>query len=82
MSPVRSSENIKHPPLSTAFIHLFHLINMSLQASAEADYVTLESLMEAMQNHVFTEGYAIVKARSKSDKFKNIIKIVLSCNLK
>ena len=40
---------------------------MPLQASAEADYATLEALIEAAQNHASTEGYAIVKARFKSN---------------
>ena len=77
--PVRSSQSIKHSPITTAFIHLFHLINMPLQALAEADYATLEVLVEAVQNHAFTEGYAIVKARSKSNRFGNVVKAVLSC---
>ena len=78
--PMRSSENIKHSPITTAFIHLFHLVKMPLQAPAEADYATLKALMKAMQNHAFTKGYAIVKARFKSNKLENVIKIVFSCN--
>ena len=53
---------------------------MPLQAPAEADYATLEALMKAVQNHVFTEDYAIVKARFKLNDSKNVIKVVLSCN--
>ena len=53
---------------------------MPLQAPAEADYATLEALMEAVQNYAFAEGYAIVKARSKSNGFGNVIKAVLSCD--
>ena len=53
---------------------------MPLQAPAEADYPTLKALMEAMQNHVSTEGYAIVKTRFKSNKLENVIKTVLSCD--
>ena len=53
---------------------------MLLQASAEADYLTLDSLIKAMQNHVFTENYIIVKARLKSNDSKNVIKVVLLCD--
>ena len=53
---------------------------MSLQASVEANYATFETLMEAMQNHVFIEDYAIVKARFKSNNFENVIKVVLMCD--
>ena len=53
---------------------------MPLQASAEAHHATLEALMEAVQNHAFTEGYTIVKARSKSNEFGNVVKVVLSCD--
>ena len=53
---------------------------MPLQASAEADYATLEAPVEAVQKHAFTEHYAIVKARSKSNRFENVVKAVLSCD--
>ena len=78
--PMRSSETIKHSLITTAFIHFFHLINMSLQASAEANYATLEALMKALQNHVSTKDYIIVKACFKSNSFKNVIKVVLLCD--
>ena len=48
---------------------------MSLQASAEVDYFTLDSLMKAMQNYVSTEDYAIVKACFKSNSSENVIKL-------
>ena len=53
---------------------------MPLQASAEADYSTLDALVEAVQNHVFTEGFVIVKARFKSNSFENVVKAVLLCD--
>ena len=53
---------------------------MPLQASAEADYFTLDPLVEAMQNHAFTEGYAIVNARSKLNSSGNVVKAVLLCD--
>ena len=53
---------------------------MSLQASAEANYFILDSLMKAMQNHVFIKDYAIVKVRFKSNNSENMIKIVLLCD--
>ena len=53
---------------------------MPLQAPAGADYSTLDSLVEAVQNHAFTEGYAIVKARSKSNSSGNVVKAVLLCD--
>ena len=53
---------------------------MSLQASAEANYSTLDLLIKAMQNHVSTEDYVIIKARFKSNDSKNVIKIVLLCD--
>ena len=40
---------------------------MPLQASAEADSFTFDSLMKAMQNHVFTEDFAIVKTHFVMD---------------
>ena len=77
---MRSSENIKYSFTSTAFIHFFHFVKMFLQVSIEANYIILEALIEAMQNHVFIKNYAIVKARFKSNNFENVIKIVLSCD--
>ena len=53
---------------------------MSLQASVEADYFTLDALIKAMQNHVFTKGFAIVKAGFKPNNFENVIKVVLLCD--
>ena len=53
---------------------------MPLQTSAEADYSTLDALVEAVQNHAFTEGFAIVKARSKPNSSGNVIKAVLLCD--
>ena len=53
---------------------------MPLQAPAEADYSTLDWLVEAVQNHAFTEGFAIVKARSKPNSFGNVVKVVLLCD--
>ena len=53
---------------------------MLLQASAEADYFTLNSLMEAIQNYVFTEGFAIVKARFKPNGSGNVVKAILLCD--
>ena len=53
---------------------------MSLQVSAEANYFTFNSLMKAMQNHISTEDYAIVKARFKSNDSENVIKVLLLCD--
>ena len=53
---------------------------MPLQASAKADYATFEALIKAVQNHAFTEDYAIVKARFKSNNFENVIKTVFVCD--
>ena len=53
---------------------------MFLQASAEIYYFTFNSLIEAMQNHVFIEDYTIVKARFKSNSLRNVIKVVLLYN--
>ena len=53
---------------------------MPLQIPAEADYPTHDSLMEAVQNHASTEGYAIIKARSKSNSSGNVVKAVLLCD--
>ena len=50
---------------------------MSLQASVEADCSTLDSLMKAMQNHVFTKDYVIVKACFELNRSGNVIKAVL-----
>ena len=77
---MRSSENIKFSFIIIAFIHFFYFIKMLLQASAEANYVTLKTLMKAMQNYVFIKDYAIVKTCFKLNEFENMIKIVLSCD--
>ena len=52
---------------------------MFLQASVEANYFIFNSLMKAMQNHVFTEDYVTVKARFKLNDSENVIKVVLLC---
>ena len=36
--------------------------------------------MKTIQNHVFTEDYAIVKACFKLNNFENIIKVVFVCD--
>ena len=80
---MRSSENIKHSFIITIFIYFFyffHLIKMFLQALAEINYIILEALIKAMQNHVFIEDYIIVKARFKLNEFESVIKVVLSYN--
>ena len=53
---------------------------MPLQAPTEADYSTLDALVEAVQNHAFTKDFAIVKTRSKPNSFGNVIKAVLLCD--
>lgn len=53
---------------------------MLLQLPPEADYPTLQELLEAVQMHASSEGYAIVRRRSKPGyKSGKMVKGAINC---
>ncbi len=52
---------------------------MVLQPPPEADYPTLQELLEAVQMHASSEGYAIVRRRSKTGyKSGKMVKVTIN----